>query len=442
MQRKVEIIPGRRYRLAVEARGFGELMVGMFEYPWKYSEKPLNSRGKKYVLTDTFRELTFDYACGVDAVSHARPFLRLTGWQGRAELRYCSLVPVLEEGTISVTSPHFIAALGGDVTVEVRASHWPVKLLLYGPNGECGPGGPMGGSGAWTDHFQQEWTAQRGAGEVVSRQLSLKGVTVEGTYRLVAISPETGQAATVRFTLRPAERVKEIVGLVEQVRLPEESRLVFIGDSLTALFPSRNYAALLDRAFQWRFRGKVELSNAAVGGSNIRSIEQRLDKDVIRRRPTHVFLFEGANDSKRYYNPATKELRGWSIPPPTYEETLRRVVQRIQKGTEARVVMMTCAPGNRAIRKWFEKHSRELDFGMSFFCLPDEIDKIVGIQKRVAAELGLDMIDTNALLSQYMAGRQRTEPPQYAHVDDGVHISEYGSREVALAVLRYLARKQ
>ena len=441
-RRTVEVIPGRRYRLAVEARGFGELAVGIFEYPWKYSEKPLDSRDKSYVLTDTFRELTFDYVCGVDAVSHARPFLRLTGWQGRAELRNYSLVPVLTEGTISVTAPHFIAALGGEISVEVRSSHWPVKLLLYGPSGECGPAGPMGGSKGWTDHFQRELAAQRAEGEVVTKRLSLKGLTVEGTYRLVAISPETGQSASVRFTLRPAERLKEIVGLVEEVRLPEGSRLVFVGDSLTALFPNRNYVALLDRAFQWRFRGKVEVFNAAVGGSNIRSIEKRLGKDVIERRPTHVFLFEGANDSKRYYNPATRELRNWSIPPPTYEETLRRVVQRVQKETEARVVMMTCAPGNRGIRKWFEERSRTLDFGMSFFCLPEEIEKIVGIQKRVADELGLDVIDTNSLLSQYMADRQRTKSPQYVHVDDGVHISEYGSREVALAVLRYLAKHQ
>ena len=441
-RRTVEVIPSRRYRLTAEARGFGELMVGMFEYSWKYSEKPLDSRGKSHPLTETFQQLTFDYACGVDAVSHARPFLRLTGWQGRAELRNCSLVPVLEEGTVSVTASHFVAPLGGEVSVELRASHWPLKLLLYGPSGECGPAGPMGGSKGWTDHFQRELAAQRAEGEVVTKRLSLKGLAVEGTYRLVAVSPATGQAATVRFVLRPAEQLKEIVGLVEQVRLPEGSRLAFIGDSLSALFPNRNYVALLDRAFQWRFGGEVEVFNAAVGGSNIRSIEQRLDKDVVQRRPTLVFLFEGANDSKRYYNPATKELRDWSVPPPTYEETLRRVVQRIRKETEARVVMMTCAPGNRGIRKWFEERSRTLDFGMSFFCLPEEIEKIVGIQKRVAADLSLDVIDTNALLSEYMADRQRTESKQYVHVDDGVHISEYGSREVALAVLRYLARQQ
>ena len=441
-RRKVEVIPGRRYRLAVEARGFGELVAGMFEYPWAYSEKLLGSRGKSYVLTDTFREFTFDYACDVDAVSHARPFLRLAGWQGRAELRNCSLVPILKEGTVSVTSPHFIAALGGAVNVEVRSSHWPVKLLLYGPSGECGPAGPMGGAKAWTDRFQQAWAAQRGSGEAVIKRLSLRGMMIEGTCRLVAISPKTGQTASVRFALRPAERLKEIVGLVEQVRLPEGSRLAFIGDSLTALFPSRNYVALLDRASRWRFRGEVEVFNAAVGGSNIRSIERRLDKDVISRRPTHVFLFEGANDSKRYYDPATKELRGWAIPPPVYEETLRRVVQRVQKETNARVVMMTCAPGNLAIRNAFQERSQKLGFGMSFFCLPDEIDKIVAIQKRVAAELDLDVIDTNALLSQYMADRQRIDSPQYAHVDDGVHISEYGSREVALAVLHYLAKQR
>ena len=441
-RRKAEVIPSRRHRLAVEARGFGELAVGMFEYPWRHSEKLLASHGKRHTLTDTFQEFTFDYAGGGEEVSHARPYLRLTGWHARAELRNCSLVPILKEGTISVTFPHFIAPLGGEIEVGISSSHWPVKLLLYGPSGECGPAGPMGGAKAWTDHFVKAWAAQRGPDEAVIKRLSLKGLAVEGTYRLVAISPETGQAASVRFTLRPAERLKKIVDLVEQVRLPEGSRLAFVGDSLTALFPRRNYVALLDRAFRWRFGGKVEVFNAAVGGSNIRSIEKRLDGDVINRRPTHVFLFEGANDSKRYYAPATKQLRGWAIPPPVYEETLRRVVQRVRKETKAQVVMMTCAPGNSAIRDAFQERSLKLGFGMSFFCLPDEIAKIVAIQKRVAADLNLDVIDTNALLSQYMAERARAKSPQYAHVDDGVHISEYGSREVALAVLRYLARQR
>lgn len=436
---KVEAIPGRRYRLSVEARGYGQLTLGLFEYPWKYSEKLLGSPGEAHALTEVSRNLTFDYVCSSDRVAHIRPYLRLTGWHARAELRNCSLEPVLAPGTVTAEAAHFIVELGAQMNVKVRSSHWPVKLLLYGPSGESGPAGPMGGSGAWTDHFKTS-TMQESRAEELTCPVDLKDMTVEGTYRLVVIAPQTGQAATVRFAARPPARVKQIPDLVQQVKVPDGSRLMFVGDSLTALFPNRSYVALLNRALKWRSGGKIEVINAAVSGNNIRAISGRLDKDVLACEPTHVFIFEGANDTKRYYDPAKQALRDWAVPPPLYEETLRQVVSRIQEGTKAAVIMMTCAPGNQDCTRFFQERSRRLGLGGNLFCMPDEIEKVVTVQKRVAADLALQVIDANALLARYMADRKQAGSSQYAHVDDGVHLSEYGSREVALAVLRYLAK--
>jgi lysophospholipase L1-like esterase len=63
------------------------------------------------------------------------------------------------------------------------------------------------------------------------------------------------------------------------------------------------------------------------------------------------------------------------------------------------------------------------------------------IQKRLAREFGAAVIDVNSHLNAVMQERARHGGRQYLHVDDGVHISEYGSREVAKAILRYAAGK-
>jgi hypothetical protein len=97
---------------------------------------------------------------------------------------------------------------------------------------------------------------------------------------------------------------------------------------------------------------------------------------------------------------------------------------------------MTMPPGDQRILEPFRRRAKDHRKSMNFFCLPEDTAKTVAIQKRLAAEHRLPVIDTHAHLQSIL---DHPDDSQYLHVDDGVHISEHGSREVALMVLRYLA---
>lgn len=179
-----------------------------------------------------------------------------------------------------------------------------------------------------------------------------------------------------------------------------------------------------------------------IGGDSIRRIAARLKTDVIDRNPSLVFIFEGANDCKRPYQPDTGTLGDWAVPQDDYENTYRQVVKAIQDETKARITIATCAPGNMDILNGFAEDKKNFGMSGNLFCRPDEVAKVVSIQKEIAADNGLDLIDTNKLLTEYAENRKKTSGDQFLHVDDGVHLSEYGNREMAKILLRHLTENR
>ena len=66
--------------------------------------------------------------------------------------------------------------------------------------------------------------------------------------------------------------------LNRRIKEPLPRRMAFIGDSLTALNPARNYVAIMDKALTEVFGDDVTVINAGVGGDTIERVEARLDE--------------------------------------------------------------------------------------------------------------------------------------------------------------------
>lgn len=436
----IEVVPGRRYRFQCQVRGQGTLRLSLAEYGWKHSAHIVSSAEKSVELTAQPQTVTFEYVPTADGVAYVRPTFQVEGWLNRAEMRSASFSLELGKGEVSIQAGHFLAEPGGSVPITLRASSYPVKLLLYGPRGQSGPGGAAGGSGAFVDHFKFGRAQDGKAGEEVTFPFQLPPDSLEGGYRLVAVDPASGALAVTGFSVMPKEGAKAMMERVQRVSVPKGTRWVFLGDSLTAFFPGRNFVSIIERAFRWRFGGDVEVINAGVGGNTIAAMAARLEKDVLQKKPTHVFIFEGANSCKRHYTPATGQMGGWALPEPPYEAAWRDILTRLAE-QKIKVVVMTMAPGDREILDAFENTARTFGEEKNFWCEPEVVRQVVEVQKRLAGEFGADIIDMNSILNSAMQERARAGGSQYLHVDDGVHISEYGSREVAKAILEYAAGK-
>ncbi len=430
---RIGLIPGRHYVFRVETRGSGRLQLGVTEFPDKYSPVRVDSLGEAFSLTSNWQSVSFSFV-PTDSTQFGSPFFEVQGWLGRAELRHPSLESREQAGQIGIELVDAVVASGETVDVRITAEHGSVKLLLYGPAGvPPGPGGEYGGSDAWTDHFIQSQVTEVKSDQPVTVHWKIPEDAREGSYRVVAVDVVSGQTATASFGLYPPELAREFRSLADQIKLPEGARLLFLGDSLTDLFRGRNYVDLVTRALAQHHGQKVEVINAGVSGDSISKIEQRLEKDVIARNPTHVFLFEGANDCKRHFDPQTGLAAGWAIPRKQYEEICRRLLERL-RAANIKVIVMTMAPGDQRILEPFRAKARTFGPAGNFFCLPDAAEEMVQLQKQLAAEFHLPIIDVNARFHPKLQ-----DPAVFLHVDDGVHLSEFGNREVALAILNYLA---
>ena len=433
---RTPVVPGRTYAVRIEARGEGTLRLGAVEFADKHSPLRVGTPLSELELTPQWQTLSMTFTPS-DAAMYASPCFEIQGWHGHAALRQPSFEDRVTAGSVSVTVEDFVFAAGEPVAVRVAADHAPIKLLIYGPGGvPPGPGGPYGGADAWIDHFEcvRSATVRPGA-PAATLTVSIPQGNREGFRRIVAVDPATGQKAEARFSIYPAAIAAEFRDLATRIDLPAGARLVFLGDSLTDFYRGRNYVDLVSRACASKFGDRVSVINAGVGGNNIEQIEARLTRDVLDKKPTHVFLFEGANDCKRAYDPATGLRDAWACPVEDYGPAYGRVIEKI-KAADSQVIVMTMAPGDQRILEPFRRRAKDHGKSTNFFCLPEDTAKVVAIQKRLAAEHRLPVIDIHAHLQSIL---DHPDDSQYLHVDDGVHISEHGSREVALMVLRYLA---
>ncbi len=428
-------LPGRRYAISAEIRGEGQLVLGAIGFADRYSPVRVGMQSKAFELTPEWRKVsaTFSPEDGAMCVS---AFAQAYGWLQFASVRNVSMTPVVEAGEIALEAKDFVFTRKEGATLALKAGH-AVKLLVYGPGGvPAGPGGPYGGSDAWIDHFCSVQEVPMGAGGAAEVKVKFAEGAREGFYRAVAVDVSTGQAATAFFCIYPETTVKELRGLADEIWLPEGTRIVFLGDSLTDFYRGRNYVDLVTRALARRNAQTATVINAGKAANTIEHIEARLTRDVVEQKPTHVFLFEGANDSKRHYEPTTGLGTKWAYPYEEYPKTYRAVVERIQKECGCKPVLMTTAPGDQRILEPFRKRAETYGQAINYYCLPESVAQAVKTQRKIAQSLGLPVIDVNAHFLAWMD----TNGAQYLHVDDGVHISEEGNLQVALLVLRYLAQ--
>lgn len=172
--------------------------------------------------------------------------------------------------------------------------------------------------------------------------------------------------------------------------------------------------------------------NKALGGRSFKSYreEHRLEKVLSLVRPGNVALIQfGANDVSK-----TRPMR--YIPPEEYHAWLERYATALtDRGVKP--IFITSTPPYRP-------HAAE--------SLPSPTDIYADITRKFASQEGIDLIDLRELADKMLsevpdenraAYYLRCEPFQYAShpdgIQDSVHLSVYGAREMARIVAEKLA---
>ncbi len=209
--------------------------------------------------------------------------------------------------------------------------------------------------------------------------------------------------------------------------LKQGDRIVFLGDSITA-------AAVKPQGFITLIRNSIDTAHpdlgietigAGISGNKVANLQARLDKDVIARKPTIVFIYIGINDVWHWKENKEGVLAGGTTKE-SFESGLKDIIARIN-AAGARVILCTASVIG-------EKHdgSNERD---------EMLDEYCGISRKVAVETQSQLLDLRKAFIDYLKVNNPDNLAKGFLTRDRVHLNPQGNKFVAGEMCKALGIK-
>lgn len=304
---------------------------------------------------------------------------------------------------LAVRHPEWFAAVvpicgGGDERQAKRLASLPIWAF----HGDKDPAVPVGRSRTMIEAIKQaggkpKYTEVKGGGHNVwSIAYAAESGVLEWMFRQVKPEP---LPAGVRALVAPDSPLRK------------GERIAFLGDSITQQGVGKHgYVTLIRQAIE---SAKGDLGVAVIGagisGHKVPDLQKRLDRDVIDKKATAVFVYIGIND-------VWHSLRKRGTPKDKYEAGLRDVIGRLKKSGATVVLATPSVIG--------EKHdgSNQLDA---------MLDEYAAISRKVAAETNVHLCDLRKAFVEYLKQHNPQNKAKGVLTRDGVHLNAAGNRFVA-----------
>src|SRR5262249_10228402 len=204
------------------------------------------------------------------------------------------------------------------------------------------------------------------------------------------------------------------------IELKKGDHILFFGDSLTQLagqeapkkHVSKGYVRIVREALEKKHKGKkLQVSWVATGGHTAADLLKRVDRDVIARKPTVVFIQIGVNDAAR------------GVTAEKFKSQLEELVGKLRKAG-ARVVLCS-------LTSLGEKHdgSNRID---------KRLDELADVARAVAREQKVPLNDLRRAFVDYWKQHNADNKPSGLLTYDGNHFNQKGMEFVAAQMLKKL----
>ena len=206
------------------------------------------------------------------------------------------------------------------------------------------------------------------------------------------------------------------------VVLKKDDRIVFLGDSITqGGNGGKGYIQVIRNEFAEKKKDlAIECIGAGISGNKVPNLQARVDKDVIAKKPTIVFIYIGIND---VWHGESDPKKGTL--PEAFESGLKEV---IGKCTKAGAQVIVCTPTVIG----------ELPGGANK--LDSRLDEYANISRRVAKELNLNLCDLRKAFAEHIASNNPDKKAAGVLTTDRVHLNEAGNKLVANTMLKSLGQ--
>lgn len=207
-----------------------------------------------------------------------------------------------------------------------------------------------------------------------------------------------------------------------QVELKKGDRVVFLGDSITQSGARPGgYVALFQQAVDDQFgEDEVAVIGAGISGHKVPDCQERLERDVLSKNPTHVVIYIGINDVWH-----STSNRGTSKE--DYEAGLNDLIKRIQ-AADSQVIL--CTPSVIGEKT---DGSNSLDKMLDEYC---------EISRKVAGEQEIPLLDLRKKFLEYLKQNNPDNKPTKILTTDGVHLNPSGNRFVCQCMMDFTGVKQ
>lgn len=195
-------------------------------------------------------------------------------------------------------------------------------------------------------------------------------------------------------------------------------RIVCLGDSITQGGGGpKGYVTLLANGLAEKLGpNAVEVINAGISGHRVPDLQKRLDRDVLQKKPTIVFIYIGIND-------VWHSEMGRGTSKEDYEAGLKDLIDRCTKAG-ARVIL--CTPS--VIGEKTDGTNK----------LDAMLDEYSEISRKVAAETKTQLCDLHKAFRDYLKENNKENVERGVLTRDRVHLNDAGNRLVADQMLAAL----
>jgi lysophospholipase L1-like esterase len=222
-------------------------------------------------------------------------------------------------------------------------------------------------------------------------------------------------AASLALTAVAADAPKAPAGLdlwaAKDVPLKQGEAIAFLGDSITqgGAGPG-GYCRLIDEAIAKGNADKgAKIIYAGISGHKVPDLQGRLDKDVLAKKPTVVFIYIGIND-------VWHSLNGRGTDKDKYEAGLRELIKRINDAGAIVVLATPSVIGEKT------DGSNKLD---------KMLDEYAEISRKVAADTGTPLCDLHEAFLAFLKKNNPENKERGVLTGDGVHLNAAGNQLVA-----------
>jgi lysophospholipase L1-like esterase len=198
-----------------------------------------------------------------------------------------------------------------------------------------------------------------------------------------------------------------------QVELKKGDRIIFFGDSLTALAvkdpnvpDGKGYVPLVRADLK---DAGVEVDAVATGGHKVTDLLKRVDQDVLAKKPTIVVIQIGVNDASA------------GVTPELFKSQLEELIGKLQKGG-VQVIQCTCTCR-------IEGYDPENT-------IDKKLDALAEVARLIARKKQLPLVDLRKAFISYWKTHNPENKPKGFLTYDGNHWNETGHKYVAEQMLK------